>query len=350
MESKTSTIDEKVIDKTDEQEMDAELKPKPIIESQSEQDKDDEVTDEEEDDEEKSPEHDEQLKPHSSSYKPKYPGITSENIANIRILAGRYPSKSRRLYNHHPRNKMLLMAQLAGNNSIDSSSVEEGCGSSSMAKINKIFEAGPSCSSSAPKVLSPRRICNSILNSIPCTLTKVKFQFLILGDARVGKTSILRRMRDHHYKIDTNKYYHTVGPDLYRLQCGQVEAFDVGGKGEFMRVARTYCEMVTNFLIVFDIANAESFLMARYWLDFLEQKRVQRHKEWTEEGYDNMDTIFVVTLVGNKKDLEAERKVSYNWAKSMAKTYDADYFEMSAKDDVFLEPFLEQYEKKCLTS
>ena len=74
------------------------------------------------------------------------------------------------------------------------------------------------------------------------------------------------------------------------------------------------------FLLVFDITNYESF-------EYLKMKydRITKGKHGIE---------FPIILVGNKKELEKERKVSFYEAKELADSWGIEYIETSSETNL----------------
>jgi Ras-related protein Rab-2A len=69
-------------------------------------------------------------------------------------------------------------------------------------------------------------------------------------------------------------------------------------------------------LLVYDITRRSSFLNAVKWLE-----------EMKEHAYSKM----LIILVGNKKDLEQDRQVSFDEGERFAKSHGLNFFETSAK-------------------
>ena len=67
--------------------------------------------------------------------------------------------------------------------------------------------------------------------------------------------------------------------------------------------------------MAFDVTNEESFRNVKKWMDLI---------------YENADQNICKVMVGNKIDLE-NRKISMREAKDVAKSYEMEYFEASAK-------------------
>nr|XP_027200057.1 ras-related protein Rab-13-like [Dermatophagoides pteronyssinus] len=159
-----------------------------------------------------------------------------------------------------------------------------------------------------------------------------KTKFLILGAAKVGKTLLLRRMQNINWPFinDTSLYNATIGPDLHRLKCGNIEAIDIGGQQRYMPIAKKYCELFQTFVIVFDLTDMNTFLAAKDWLEFIHTHHLIKPKR--------------IILIGNKIDLENERKISKNLGKNLAMTYDGDYHEISAKMDLTMDKIIDALE------
>lgn len=183
--------------------------------------------------------------------------------------------------------------------------------------------------------------------------TPAKIQFLILGSSGVGKTSLLRRLQNLNAVTEAGACS-TIGPDLHRLKCGLVEAIDVGGSDECFPIAKAYADLSEVFLIMFDITSAESFLYARYWMNFLEQKGVKGSGSSSETSCERITKRSpTILLVGNKNDLvigginSKSRQVSRNMARNLAITFGAEYVEISARHDLSLsESIIDSLERK----
>lgn len=122
------------------------------------------------------------------------------------------------------------------------------------------------------------------------------------------------------------KVKETTGPDLYRLACGHIEAIDIGGRDSCADISQAYCQLFANFVIVFDITDWQSFLVAKHWLDQLATNESRK-----------------ILLIGNKKDLHPKRKVCANLARTLALTYAAEYVELSALTDISLDHLVQKF-------
>ena len=74
------------------------------------------------------------------------------------------------------------------------------------------------------------------------------------------------------------------------------------------------------FILMYDITNEESFKSITMWAD-----QIKNNSSWE---------IHQVVLVGNKCDMEEERKVSYEQGQELADSLGYSFFETSAKENV----------------
>ena len=83
-------------------------------------------------------------------------------------------------------------------------------------------------------------------------------------------------------------------------------------------------------MVIFDLTDAKTFDSVKSWVESI--------KENAEEGVP-------IILVGNKKDLDEDRVVTFDDGSNLAKTFNYKYFEVSAKnDDGLEEAFTEVFE------
>ena len=153
-------------------------------------------------------------------------------------------------------------------------------------------------------------------------------KYIIIGDSAVGKSNILLRYAHEKFNED---YQATIGVEFgaknveinnekYRIQI-----WDTAGQENFKSITRAYYKNSVCAIIVYDITNRESFNNINTWIDDCKSQSPK--------------TVFFV-LVGNKIDLENERKVDYNEGLNFAKENQMFFFECSAKtgknvEDIF---------------
>uniref|UniRef100_A0A0N5AYT2 Ras family protein n=1 Tax=Syphacia muris TaxID=451379 RepID=A0A0N5AYT2_9BILA len=143
---------------------------------------------------------------------------------------------------------------------------------------------------------------------------------MLVGDSCCGKTCLLIRFNDGTFL--NNNFISTVGID-YRNKLIDVDdmkvklqIWDTAGQERFRSITSSYYRDADALLLVYDVSNRESFVHVRDWL-----AQIQEYARKT----------VLITLVGNKVDLANDRKVKYEEAKHLAKTYNISFIETSAK-------------------
>uniref|UniRef100_A0A0N5A3X9 Ras-related protein Rab-10 n=1 Tax=Parastrongyloides trichosuri TaxID=131310 RepID=A0A0N5A3X9_PARTI len=168
---------------------------------------------------------------------------------------------------------------------------------------------------------------------------EVDFQFsiMLLGDSCTGKTCLLIRYKDDTFM--NSNFISTVGID-YRTKYVELNKYkiklqiwDTAGQERFRSITNQYYRDADALLLVFDITVRSSFENIRNWLSQVE--------EFAKDGC-------VVTLVGNKADLSSQRKISSSEGKELAKAYNINYIETSAKTGLRVTETFHDITKKLL--
>uniref|UniRef100_A0A915PEL9 Uncharacterized protein n=1 Tax=Setaria digitata TaxID=48799 RepID=A0A915PEL9_9BILA len=153
-------------------------------------------------------------------------------------------------------------------------------------------------------------------------LTEIDYSFtvMLIGDSCCGKTCLLIRFKDGAFL--NNNFISTVGID-YRNKLVEVDnakvklqIWDTAGQERFLAITTTYYRDADALLLVYDLTNRQSFVNIRDWL--------ARIKE-------NAKETVLITLVGNKMDLQSNREVKYEEGKQLAEAYNITFIETSAK-------------------
>jgi Ras-related protein Rab-2A len=95
----------------------------------------------------------------------------------------------------------------------------------------------------------------------------------------------------------------------------KIQIFDTGGLEDFQEIRRTYYKGANVALLVYDITRKETFTHVTKWL---------------EEIKSNISEQITIILIGNKKDLENKREVSFNELVSFCHKNYLDYSEVSS--------------------
>jgi small GTP-binding protein len=144
------------------------------------------------------------------------------------------------------------------------------------------------------------------------------FKAVLVGDTRVGKTSLLARKAAAD-QIGSPKP--TVGSHCTELQfrlpagCATMQVWDTAGQELYRALVPVYLREARAVILVFDLADEESFRGLGEWYSILN---------------DTLSETVPVYLVGNKVDLAAERAVADEAAQAFADNHKAKFRKVSA--------------------
>ena len=93
--------------------------------------------------------------------------------------------------------------------------------------------------------------------------------------------------------------------------------WDTAGQERYRAITSSYYRGAVGALLVYDITKPKSF---------------QNLPKWLEELANHADPATIIAIVGNKSDLESQRRVSVQEAEQFAKLNRLLFFETSAKD------------------
>ena len=150
-------------------------------------------------------------------------------------------------------------------------------------------------------------------------------KIIILGDLGVGKTSILLTYVE---ELDNEKYV-SIGFDFKTKQLEIEDRFvrqqlwDTSGQERFRSLAKSHYKSLSGVMLVFDITNKKSF------------EAVDRWRNDALENANNENLQFI--LVGNKKDLESDREITYSQGKEWATKFNIKYLETTIEDSDSIE-------------
>ena len=156
------------------------------------------------------------------------------------------------------------------------------------------------------------------------------YKIIIVGDTCVGKSNILSRYLKDEFRDDSKS---TVGVELgskflkIKGVGAKLQIWDTAGQERYRSITSSYYKGSHGCFIVYDITNEISFENVDKWYE-------QAKKETSKE--------ISIILVGNKCDLENERKISKEQGEEKAKSLNCPFFETSALskikiDDIFTE-------------
>ena len=158
---------------------------------------------------------------------------------------------------------------------------------------------------------------------------KYVFKFIVIGEVAVGKTSFIHQFVTERFN---ESYTATLGIDIANKiidinnEKVNLIVWDTAGSEAFRSLTRSYYRAVAGIFLLFDITNPQSFEKVKFWL---------------EECRANSNKTASIILVGNKCDLQAERKVTRAEALLFAEKNNLEYIEASSKShDLVLKAFL----------
>lgn len=128
-------------------------------------------------------------------------------------------------------------------------------------------------------------------------------KYLLIGNACVGKSSLVLRYTDNIY-YETYKI--TIGVDfkIKTLEIDEtnvkINIWDTAGHERFNTIHPTYFKGANGVMLVYDITSIDSFNKLPDWLIEIEKNSPKN--------------VFKI-LIGNKLDLNSKREVSYDLGK-----------------------------------
>jgi small GTP-binding protein len=146
-------------------------------------------------------------------------------------------------------------------------------------------------------------------------------KFVILGEGRVGKTSILTRYFSKKFNEGEKS---TVNPSFYEKKQSykgkdyELKFWDTAGQEQFNAINNMYYQNAVGALLVYDVTIPETFEKVKSWVNTLQEVV-------------GKDIIFVIA--GNKFDLSKRDKLEANQAKidSYCQQEKCQHFYTSAK-------------------
>lgn len=160
------------------------------------------------------------------------------------------------------------------------------------------------------------------------------FKFLVIGRAGSGKSCLLHQFVENKFKDDSS---HTIGVEFGSkiVAVGgksiKLQIWDTAGQERFRAVTRSYYRGAAGALLVYDVTSRDSFNVLTNWLN---------------DARTLASPNICVLLVGNKRDLDETREVTFLEASRFAQENDMMFLETSAKTGENVE---EAFLKCCKT-
>ena len=144
-------------------------------------------------------------------------------------------------------------------------------------------------------------------------------KLLIVGDSSVGKTNFIMRFINNEFN---NSYMTTSGIDLKTKDIEvknkkiKIQIWDTAGQVKYKAITRNLFLKVMGAIIIYDITNEKSYTNLKSWVELIR-----------EECGSHMQII----IVGNKCDLDSERKINQDEVMNYAEEEKIEYIETSCK-------------------
>ncbi|MCQ2821632.1 MAG: GTP-binding protein [archaeon] len=145
-----------------------------------------------------------------------------------------------------------------------------------------------------------------------------KIKIVLLGDSTVGKTCLTLKFCTDTV---TKNYMSTIGVDVHNKEIEtskgtyRLQVWDTAGQERFRSISASYLRNTDGVLLLYDITNYETFTNISDWLTTIKQNCTKKQ---------------TILIVGNKKDLEDQRKVRFEEGMELAKKEGAEFIEVSA--------------------
>ena len=155
---------------------------------------------------------------------------------------------------------------------------------------------------------------------------------ILLGDTNVGKSSVIDRLINNTFNYNphptlTLEHYNLiikVNSFVLRMQI-----WDTAGQEKFDSITSTYYKSTDVAIFVYAINDENSFNRIPGWIKELEDKNVKN-----DNNSENEEPLMVKILLGNKTDLEDERKITIEEGENFANNNGFSFFtEISCKEN-----------------
>ena len=150
-----------------------------------------------------------------------------------------------------------------------------------------------------------------------------KFRVVLLGEAAVGKTSLVRRYTenvfDEEYKQTIGTTFATKDIDVTdgegNVRKVRLNIWDMGGQSTYRELRRQFMKGASGAVIVYDVTRPETFMAMNNWF----------------ESFKEVCPDSPVIISANKVDLAESRMVPQEPGMMLRDWFQAEYFETSAK-------------------
>jgi len=169
-------------------------------------------------------------------------------------------------------------------------------------------------------------------NTAATTASPVNVKLLLIGNASVGKSSLLLRFSDEQW-LPEDEASATIGVDfrVHKMEVNgrkvKLSIWDTAGQERFRTITSSYYRGAQGIILVYDVANRETF---------------EALPKWFSEIDTYVSTTVPKIIVGNKVDKENSRQVPTTEGSAFASRQSALFVEASAKTAIGVRDVFEE--------
>ena len=168
------------------------------------------------------------------------------------------------------------------------------------------------------------------------SLDEMPIKIMVLGNTAVGKTSFILKYTENTFQevhlstmgIDYKEKHIIIEGKKYRLSV-----YDTTGQERYKSLAFSLIKNTDGIILIYDVTNESSFKAVPDWIQSAREKKGENYP---------------MIILGNKIDLEDERKVKTEDGEELAQKYGLDFYEISNKENVNIENAILTLVKKIL--
>eukprot|EP01027_Heterolobosea_sp_BB2_P009094 GEZU01013449.1.p1 GENE.GEZU01013449.1~~GEZU01013449.1.p1 ORF type:complete len:188 (-),score=21.64 GEZU01013449.1:14-577(-) len=164
----------------------------------------------------------------------------------------------------------------------------------------------------------------SVLKPLPSPRDRISLAYMeiriaVIGGRAVGKSSLAVQYVSNTFVKDLESTVEESYQKMVNINGGSVliKILDCAGQEEFSEVRDLHTRMADAFLLVYAINDRESFYQIQSYVEGIMR---QRGSDW------DLSEVPIV-LVGNKTDLQSERRVSFIEGEQLAGIIGCSFFE-----------------------
>ncbi|KAL7713371.1 small monomeric GTPase [Entamoeba marina] len=152
-----------------------------------------------------------------------------------------------------------------------------------------------------------------------------ELNLIVLGDEGVGKSAIVIRRVTGNFVRDYDPTIEDIFRKIIDIDGEQVmlNIFDTGGAETYISMNDSLLKQGDGFIYVYSITNRRNFEGINSYY-----KRLHKVRDMDSNSH------VPIIIVGNKIDLENEREVTFDEGQQLANSWDVDFIECSAKEDI----------------